>query len=41
MFKEMIHLKMVDYMSTETCRDIECVYCDLNNIIEVETVLIV
>jgi hypothetical protein len=28
-------------ITTETCRDIECVYCDLNNIIEVETVLIV
>jgi hypothetical protein len=23
------------------CRDIECIYCDLNNIIEVKTVLIV
>jgi hypothetical protein len=25
-------------ITTETCRDIECVYCDLNNIIEVEKV---
>jgi hypothetical protein len=28
-------------ITTETCRDIECIYCDINNIIEVETVLIV
>jgi len=28
-------------ITTETCRDIEYVYCDINNIIEVETVLIV
>jgi hypothetical protein len=25
-------------ITTETCRDVECIYCDVNNIIEVETV---
>jgi hypothetical protein len=27
-------------ITTETCRDTVCVYCDLNNITEVETVMI-